>query len=118
MEFNYNDYFNQKDIISISKEDVDYILGCDKPTFKEISGKNIDEIQKKLSGTGFSKFKGLDQSIIYIKADKTITLSDQSKVLEATREIFKTDIEIIYGVGIDDSMKGIKVLLIASKKKV
>ena len=48
MEFNYNDYFNQKDILSISKEDVDYILGCDKPTFKEISGKNIDEIQKKI----------------------------------------------------------------------
>ena len=117
MEFNYNDYFSQNDILSISKEDVDYILGCDKPTFKEISGKNLVEIQKKLKSNDFSRFKGLDQSILYIKSNKSVTLYDQSKIIEATRDVFGMDINIIYGVGIDESMKGIKVLLIASKTK-
>lgn len=117
MKFNYDDYFNKNDIIAISKEDVDLILKGDNPAFKEISAKDMTEIKEKFSSEDFDDFKGLDQTIIYIKSNEKLSLYDQSEIIGEVRKVFEKEINVLYGVGLDDSMKGIKVLLIASKKK-
>ena len=115
MEFNYDAYFNTNDVISISKEDVDYILSGDNPVVKETKGKDVDEV-KKLMANG-NVYKGLDQAILYIKSNQHLTLYDQSQILECLRDLAGNELNIIYGVGIDEAMEGISVLVVASKIK-
>ena len=117
MEFKYEDYFNSNDMLSVSKEDVDLILRGIDPIQKYYKGNSVEEINKLMENDKKS-FSGINQAILYIKSNSAITLFDQSKVIETLRNVVGADINIIYGVGLDDNMVGLSVIIVGSKENV
>ena len=121
-EVEYEDIFSEDSVLSISKEDFNLIKIGKNPFISVVILDDIDNASKCIKESFKNLKEGMDcndNAIIYIKAKENLTLIDQAKIIEEIRNNFKVELNVIYGVAINDKFKdNITIYIISSKNEL
>jgi len=118
-ELKYEELFNENDVLSISREDFNFIMEGNNRFLNIVDNKDennvCDDIYNSLKGMRFEYFYN-DNAIVYIKAKNTLTLEMQAKIIDEIRKNFYGDLNIIYGVSLSDEIKSNMIIYILASK--